>query len=501
MRLSRKLLLAETALIAIAVIIAFMAVWSPVNAVVGAAVVLAAGTAGCLFRAGRLKTRHRLEKLWHVASRRHIREAGKRKTLNGKYLEKIAVAETWVEHGFHSLAEKRLKAIEESEWSFEETRRSAASVIASIPDPRDHAEPEERFDVVVVSNFNLPGGTTESNRQELSLLAENGAKVAVVHHPLVQHCDRPLNPKIEQVIDQYGIRRLGPDDSVKADILLMRFPPFATTLRDDLPRIDAENRALVVNQTPMTYYSSVGGRKKQWDVQNVVENLDAWAGPQTWFPVGPQVAEALAEHHADEFDLGRVSADHWYPSFDIAAVERRSGYRDAFDPDDVVIGRHSRDHSSKWPELAKHIHECYPSGEGHTVRVLGGGSTPERILGRIPVSWQVLPFTSDPVESFLAGLDVYVYFLHSQYVEAFGRAPVEAMNSGVPVILPPKFRTLFGEAALYCSPSEVRSTVDALSSDEGLYRRQQDAGYRLVDDLFSHDVQWKRFEKLGLKTR
>ena len=73
-----------------------------------------------------------------------------------------------------------------------------------------------------------------------------------------------------------------------------------------------------------------------------------------------------------------------------------------------------------------------------------------------PPNWQVWPFNAIPPERFLSTVDFFVYFHHSQWVEAFGRSIVEAMASGAVAILPRQFETLFGEGAIYAEPSEVR---------------------------------------------
>jgi glycosyltransferase involved in cell wall biosynthesis len=54
-------------------------------------------------------------------------------------------------------------------------------------------------------------------------------------------------------------------------------------------------------------------------------------------------------------------------------------------------------------------------------------------------------------------------------VEAFGRNILEAMASGLPAILPPHFRPLFGDAAVYAEPVEVPSVLRRLYADRVAY--------------------------------
>ena len=78
------------------------------------------------------------------------------------------------------------------------------------------------------------------------------------------------------------------------------------------------------------------------------------------------------------------------------------------------------------------------------VRFLGGARHARARLGRWPWNWRVAPFGALDVQDFLAGLDVFLHYPDPDYVEEFGRAPMEAMAAGVPVILPPEFAPTFG---------------------------------------------------------
>jgi glycosyltransferase involved in cell wall biosynthesis len=97
--------------------------------------------------------------------------------------------------------------------------------------------------------------------------------------------------------------------------------------------------------------------------------------------------------------------------------------------------------------------------------VLGGAETPRKVLGGLPKNWHVIRFGEVHPKDFLSTLDVFVYYTHPDWVEAFGRVIIEAMAVGVPVILPHSYRELFKEAAIYAEPSEVKSSIDWLMTD------------------------------------
>src|SRR5690606_18889235 len=135
--------------------------------------------------------------------------------------------------------------------------------------------------------------------------------------------------------------------------------------------------------------------------------------------------------------------------------------RDDFRSDIPVLGRHSRDHVTKWPGNSETLLRVYPDDPAYDFRNMGGASTPYEVLGgRLPTNWIAYGYDETDVKDFLFQLDFWVYFPNEIRIEAFGRAILEAMASGCVVILPDVFKTTFGDGALYCTPNEVRTVID-----------------------------------------
>lgn len=411
-------------------------------------------------------------------------------------LEQVAKWEARLRAGFTAKAVEALEDLAADQERPRAVRKAARSVLDGRREQAAPAPGKVRFDVVIASNFNLPGGTTASNINEIALLTAAGLRVGLIHNPLYDMGPgRPINGKVLDIVDGESVSMVESGAEVACDLLVMRFPPFAERLRDDLPKVDAAQRMLVVNQAPMTYYEGGIGRKRVWDIEKVHRNLTEWIGEHRWVTVGPLVHQALLDHHGDELEGVDLSADYWYPSIDLDAVKPRGDHPVG---DVVRIGRHSRDHLSKWPELASDLRACYPDREDFAIRVLGGTSVPERILGRLPSNWSGHGFDGVAVGEFLRGLDVYAYYTCSSWLEAFGRAPVEAMAAGVPVVLPPVFKPTFGSGALYAEPRDVAALVDELASDPERYLEQRELGFATVRRLFGHEAHRERFRALGL---
>ena len=112
-------------------------------------------------------------------------------------------------------------------------------------------------------------------------------------------------------------------------------------------------------------------------------------------------------------------------------------------------------------------------------------------MAPLPENWRLLPFGSVTVRAFLGGLDAYVFYHHPRWVEAFGRTLLEAMATGLPVVLPPHFRELFEDGAIYADPVEAVDVLHRLRDDAAWRAKQGESGRRMVADRFSsaHHVQ------------
>ncbi|WP_017609383.1 glycosyltransferase family protein [Nocardiopsis xinjiangensis] len=390
----------------------------------------------------------------------------------------------------------------------EHDRAGALRHAALLSDPRApvHTEPPEplpagpvHFDVLLVSDFCNLGGTTGSNLQEVAAQAAGGLRTGLLHNPFGnQRPGRPVNPKFNRFVDGGRVRYVRPGERVTCDLMIVRHPRSVERLQEDLPHVTARATKLVVNQTPCRYYGEEGAGEEVWDVAETHRVLQDWIGNHEWCPISPFVRRALLEHHTDELGPVRLSEHDWTNIIDLDEWRGEGPLR----TDGAVrIGRHSRDHASKWPETPELLSAAYPAGEGYEVHVLGGTAVPRRMFGSLPEGWVSHEYDSVPAAEFLRGLDVYVYQTASDLLEAFGRAPLEAMAAGVPTVLPPKFEELFGPAAVYADPGHVRDAVNWLFAVPGRSREQVEQAWAVLGERFSHGSHLRRLAALGVQAR
>ena len=82
-------------------------------------------------------------------------------------------------------------------------------------------------------------------------------------------------------------------------------------------------------------------------------------------------------------------------------------------------------------------------------------------------------------------------------IEAFGRAPLEAIATGAVAILPEYLEAVFGPGALYAQPDDVQGLVKQLADDAGLLAERREAGWATVHDRFGPESYLDRLARLA----
>lgn len=357
--------------------------------------------------------------------------------------------------------------------------------------PERVARPGTRrhFDVIIASEFRLKGGSNLSNLEEIRAMKAAGLKVGLVQMSRYElDVRRPIRQLIVDEVDGAQVEFLVYGEEVSCDLLLVRYPPVLQDRQKWLPSIEAAAVKVIVNQPPMSDYGP--GAERRYEIARCAAHLRELVDRDAlWHPIGPAVRAALHEHHAAELSAIDLSEEDWVNIIDVGMWRREK--RPERGPR-IRIGRHSRDHAMKWPGDRATLSSIYPEDGPYEVCVMGGAEVPARILGGLPGNWRVLNFDAVPVREFLAGLDVFVYFTHPDWVEAFGRVVIEAMAVGVPVIVPESYRALLGEAALYAGSNGVRAQVDRLMEDEAFYQSQVDRAQAYVGRHFGYQMHINR---------
>lgn len=341
------------------------------------------------------------------------------------------------------------------------------------------------YDVVMVSDLRLTGGTTASMAEEIRAQAAAGYRTALVHvNSTLTSGVRGISAHLRGMVDD-GLADLAlPGDRVRARHAVVRHPRVAQEMTAPLREVEVEGVTLVANH-PLRD----GSGQRRYDPMAVNRALATSLGAEpTWRPVGPVVRRQLSE--VDDLNVdardwpGVIDTDLW----SVSRTGRVTGI--------PVLGRHGYPHPSKWPDRAEDILAAYPEVPDVDIRVLGGAEPVRHVLGRIPERWRVIGLDEQRPRDFLAELDFFVYYHHPDWIEAYGRAIVEALATGAVAILPAHFQETYGDAAVYATPAEVRAVVARLSADPLAYREQSERGRRFVADRHGHAQHRDRLVEL-----
>lgn len=343
----------------------------------------------------------------------------------------------------------------------------------------------EKYDLVLISDFGLMGGTRRCNEGYIAAASAEGMRVGLYSYP---NWDLPVRPIASSYLDlcaQPNVDLLTKEDVLRTPLVLLHHPPILKHRIDAVPTVDCDLVAMLVNQSPMELYSETPWL---YDAATVSDNCIHFFGQKPlWIPISGRVRDTLSALDGYTPVLDRI----WYPPYVGEVMEET---RLPASDGSIKIGRHSRDHWTKWPATLQDTNAAYCAAvEGIETHILGGASKRPKRIGFTPSNWKIYDFDTVPVIDFLDGLDVFINFMHPDYIEEFGRNTMEAMARGTPVILEHGLVDTFGDAALYCEPAEVSEKVRRLMSDVDLYRSQVGKG---LDFVRAHCSQGKTRENL-----
>lgn len=350
---------------------------------------------------------------------------------------------------------------------------------------QDHPQPS--YDVVFIGDWRQFGGPQKSMIEEIRALHGAGLRLAVCQMEAFRFMSRsakPLCEPIRSLIHDGIVEQITTSDAAVVRLAVLRYPPILQYLQADAIKWDVSSAIIVANQSP----SERDGSDVRYSVSDCIRNARALFGlDPVWVPQGPLVREALEslvpQTLMDPVDMpGILDVSEWH-------IEERSANSGL-----PVIGRYSRDNLLKFPATGEELFQAYPASDGVRVRIMGGVHSCSALLGgaEIPPNWEVTPYGHVDVREFLAGVDYFVYFDNDQIVEAFGRSILEAIASGRIVILPEKFRPVFGEAALYCQPADVMELVRKVHSGPEFRSVVRERVAKELQARFSHHSYFER---------
>ena len=351
----------------------------------------------------------------------------------------------------------------------------------------------KHYDLVIISDLSLLGGTRRCNEGYIAAALSAGLRVGLFHWPRYDLKIADIAKEYTELTYNDNVDMLVHEDEITANLVLIHHPPILKYEIDAVPTITCDKVGVLVNQSPMQLWSEEPHYYSENEVNALCERL--FDKTPIWIPISSIVEKTLTLAGGGENILQEV----WFPPFSKELPDSMSTLAEGFGSNErnIIIGRHSRDHWTKWPATAFDLKHAYCIDRNNIeVQILGGAKTPRKLFGSIPANWNVFEFDTVDVSEFINGLDFFLHFTNEDYIEEFGRNIMEAMALGRVVILPESYQIVFGDAAVYCKPKEVESVVMSYWNDKNKYLSQATRGFNFVKQNCSLDVTEARLERI-----
>jgi glycosyltransferase involved in cell wall biosynthesis len=358
---------------------------------------------------------------------------------------------------------------------------------ALLPDPT-HAT----CDVLFVADFNSDDGDHVSTMNYVDAAREQGLSVALFHWSRYDRdVQRPLNGEIRQLAQDGKVQIVAPGEKASASTVIVGDPALLHHRIDLCPSLDFDRLVVLIDRMAERASGAGGVDYDPLVVKETMQELFGTVG--IWAPTSQTVQQAMRSDQRYPPPHGEI----WTPIIDTEAwcagkLRWRGAARRR-----PVIGRHGRDHDTSWPASADALLRAYCASKPCDVVLMGGAKQALGTIGHTPRNWTVRREGAMEPRAFLSGLDFYVHHPDEDDRREPGRAPFEAMAAGVPVILPPSFREIFGAPALYAAPEAVWDTIQGLWSDEQAYLATARGGRDFVVRNHGYDQLVKRLGNLS----
>src|SRR5699024_8564542 len=152
--------------------------------------------------------------------------------------------------------------------------------------PRRRMRP---LDVVLASDFRLPGGTNHSNAQELAIHKRLGLTTG-----LIQCSSRlsarpiPWSAPILAELDPDSVRPLDTSIPTRARLAILRHPVALEALPDLRSRLSVDRAMIIANQPPERPSGAL-----EYDIPQITAIVQERLGvTPTWAPIGPEIGRA-----------------------------------------------------------------------------------------------------------------------------------------------------------------------------------------------------------------
>ncbi|WP_250027292.1 glycosyltransferase family A protein [Paractinoplanes maris] len=334
------------------------------------------------------------------------------------------------------------------------------------------------YDVVLAGDWTTAGGAGVAGIGRLRALTARRQRAALLHLDVLANLGdgpRDLDPAVQDLINDGDLTQVELTDDVRARLVVVRS---AQALEHAPERAGGVRAQRVVIEDAVVVAAAATAARRLFGQRPL------------WAPAGPDGRRLLTlagESTVAPLDLpSTLDAARW-------RLDRRGPRADR-----PVVGRQCRGGRAEWQRLRDEL----PETARLDVRLLDATGSADRSFGRSgpPRSWLVYGPADVSLRSFLGQIDFYLHLPPDDEPADPVADVLTALAAGCVAVLPHRYASAFGEAAVYCRPDEVHDTVRRLHADREALRDQSARGADFVRRHHTHDLFAERAAHLALPT-
>lgn len=341
-----------------------------------------------------------------------------------------------------------------------------------------------QLDVVVAANWEDSGEYLEILLEEVRALVASGYRVGIINleSPLKfrKRIQVSLDGGIQSLLNKGTVEEIFLDDEVDIRLLIVRHVPVLQFRTATPSSLNVGSLAIGADIPPATS----DGNNIAYRVQDCMINAVTTFGREPlWIPWSTGVRESLSKcldsSHIADFNFPQViRPDRW--------SYNRLWYRSVV----PLVGYYATGQPIKVSGVAEHFEELQRCADKYDIRewrTISLPSTHENREGEVIGSLRYCP-REMAFPDFLDSIDYIVFGSDPQFpgVE-FEIAVRQALESGIAVILPEIYKSVYGDAATYAGPGKINETIAELHSDFEYYQSHLAQAFMTITSRFSRD--------------
>lgn len=334
-----------------------------------------------------------------------------------------------------------------------------------------------RYDVLYVSDFSQRGGNAVFNAYSIEAGHRLGLKQAWFQWPSADAVSRAVDAQVRKRVHADMADCIVAGEKVDCSVVVLAHPAILSHVPDPLPEVGAGACILVADQAP---YSDK--ERNAYDFDQAIQAAHRAFGVE---PIVAPVSPSIRRNIRASAKRARLTKRYWLPPLDKTAWKRRIIPWEGSRP--PVIGGYTLNYLESALLKRQALRDAYCADRAYEVRIIERARKQKADLGALPSNWSLISLSETEIRDFLTTLDFCICYPHKEGSGILDLAPIEAMAVGVPAILPPRFREVYGDAAVYAEPENVFDTISELWRSKAKYEKQVSRGFRFVERNCSYE--------------